>query len=189
MRPTRQQLIDCCNATDKNLGFDINAQLTGKTVDVLYDGSYLTSEELVFFRYDKDHKVNINGVDYNSTNLPDDIFEKVVKRTHKVKVELLHKLCLLNYFNYVDTVNQFEDENFTTGKFINDFEYYYTVLRQTNDNELRTNYRRYWREIIVNNAYAIATNNNEFSATLNNRAKPILHGSLMTLYNRMTLIA
>ena len=90
------------------------------------------------------------------------------------------------FIDYVDAINSIEDKNVTTEKLLNDFQYYYNLLRLTTDTELRINYRRYWRELISNNANAINLNNNEYSAMLNNRAKPLLFSSLISLYEKLT---
>ena len=188
MRSISQQLKECCAGTDEHLGFNLNCLLLDRFVEIEINNPYPTTDELTYSRYDKNHTFSINGIDYSKDNLPEDLIEKATNRVHKINVQTLHHLCISNYINYIDTVNLIEEENITTGNFLNDFERHYTQLRKTLDNELRVNYRRYWREIILNNIYAIKSNNNSFSAAINNKAKTILIKSLQALVDMLTAI-
>lgn len=181
----RALLTTCYRATASSLDINLSNLMWNNTVEVEFDGFYPTVDETVLNNKDRNHPVKVGNLNFTSDILPFDLNEKPVTRTHTIRVEVLHELCLFNYTTFIVHKNLAAENNaiVMATDFLKEFEKFYTMILLTQDDNLRRDYRRYWREISLNVANAI-NQQTEFNAALNNSVKAEIKAALNLLNSK-----
>ena len=138
----------------------------------IYRNEGFNQYESYYLGFDSSHFYYINNYKYSIENSPVDVFEKEYDKKYMFPLTTINHICEKNFIKYIE-LSPYSDSVDGCNESLETFKYFYKILLQTKDDELKTKFYFYWSDLIKNIAHEVVNSNTKLNELL-------LHANLKT---------